>query len=84
MQYILMEEFKYIWYSDTGREQLFDLEHDPGECRDLASEPAFCKQKQTMKEQLIQVLRGRPEGYSDGKELKTGRPPLCVLPKKAI
>ena len=27
---------KYIWYSQTGRQQLFDLDADPAELHDLA------------------------------------------------
>lgn len=84
MQYILMDGFKYLWYSHTGAEQLFDLQRDPGECRDLASDPAFARQKQAMRARLVQALAGRPEGYSDGAGLKTGCPPLTVLPRTTI
>lgn len=28
---------KYIWFPYTGKEQLFDLEADPGECHDLST-----------------------------------------------
>lgn len=34
------ERYKYLHYTQTGQEWLYDLEHDPGETRDLAaSEP---------------------------------------------
>lgn len=80
MQYILMDGYKYLWYSHTGAEQLFDLKNDPHECSDLAKSPAHQKQKEKMRAQLVQVLRGRPEGYSDGTQLRTGCVPQNVLP----
>src|SRR5690606_26025080 len=30
---------KYIWFSQTGEEQFFDLRSDPGECVNLAGRP---------------------------------------------
>ena len=84
MQYILMDGFKYLWYSHTGAEQLFDLQQDPDECRDLAPDPAFAQQKQAMRARLIQALAGRPEHYSDGTDLRIGCPPLTVLPRETI
>ncbi|MHC5211787.1 MAG: arylsulfatase [Planctomycetota bacterium] len=32
--------FKYVYHARDGREQLFDLDRDPGETRDLAPDPA--------------------------------------------
>ena len=31
--------YKYIWYSQTGREHLFNLEEDPHETHDISREP---------------------------------------------
>ena len=35
MQWIRSQKFKYIWFSSTGQEQLFELESDPYEMNDL-------------------------------------------------
>ncbi|MCS7047974.1 MAG: arylsulfatase [Verrucomicrobiae bacterium] len=63
---------KYIWYSQTGREQLFDLQRDPQEMRDLA------KTKPTRvahgRARLIQELTGREEGFVANGKLVVGRP----------
>ena len=35
--------FKYIWYFDGGREQLFDVIADPDDCRNLANHSGICR-----------------------------------------
>lgn len=40
MQYLCDGRMKYIWFPQLDSEQLFDLEADPGETRELAREPA--------------------------------------------
>jgi arylsulfatase A-like enzyme len=40
MQYLTDGKEKYIWYTTTGEEQLFNLIEDPDECRNLATSPA--------------------------------------------
>jgi arylsulfatase A-like enzyme len=70
--------FKYIWRPLDGSEHLFDLQTDPHEEHDLArAEPASTKLEK-WRSQMIQVLAGRPEGFSDAKKLIPGRayPPL--------
>ena len=39
MQYLTDGKEKYIWYTVTGAEQLFNLVDDPQECRNLAPDP---------------------------------------------
>ena len=75
-------KMKYIWYSQTGREQLFNLQDDPLEIKDLAaSEP------QTIliwRSRLIRELEGREEGYvSDGK-LVLHRMPTPILKEAGL
>ena len=78
-QFILTEKDKYIWYSQTGREQYFDLVNDPHETHD-ASADACCRARvAALRAQLIWVLAGREEGYSDGEKLIVGRPPRACL-----
>ena len=36
--FIVQGNHKYIWFSKTGEEQLFDLANDPGETRDLSGD----------------------------------------------
>ena len=68
---------KYAWYSQTGREQLFDLVADPKECYDLAAaRPAALA---TWRARLIEELRDREEGYVQDGRLVTGRPVSAVL-----
>lgn len=71
---------KYIWRPTSGTEQLFDLEADPQECRDLAREGANLPQVHTWRKRLIEQLIDRPEGFTDGSELIPGRPYEAVMP----
>jgi arylsulfatase A-like enzyme len=62
---------KYIWFSQTGREQLFDLSEDPTECHDQAARrPDSLGRWRT---RLIDALRDREEGYVEGDKLVTGQ-----------
>ncbi len=77
--YIVSENYKYIWYSDTGKEMLFNLEVDENECYDLACDNSYLKVLQKYRNLLIKELAGRPEGYSNGKKLIAGRTPVNIL-----
>ena len=65
---------KYIWRPANGAEQLFDLDADPLEERDLSAEPASRDQLQRWRRLMIERLAPRPEGFSDGQQLIPGRP----------
>ncbi|MBN8217368.1 MAG: arylsulfatase [Spirochaetes bacterium] len=68
---------KYAWYSQTGREELFDLEKDPGEIHELSRlEPERLSKWRT---RLAKELAGREEGYSDGTRLIPGKKATPVL-----
>jgi arylsulfatase len=71
---------KYIWFTEDGREQLFDLSVDPTECHDLSVDPEAAEQLTRWRDQLVEALEGRSEGFSDGKRLIAGRPYARVLP----
>jgi arylsulfatase A-like enzyme len=65
---------KYIWFSGTGHEQLFDLDDDPQELHDLAADPAWADRVAHWRHVLIEELLGREEGFTDGKRLIPGQP----------
>jgi len=72
--------FKYIWRPTDGSEQLFDLQGDPKEERDLSKDPASLATLEHWRSLLIQRLATRPEGFSDGSQLIPGRTYKAVNP----
>ncbi|MCP5523680.1 MAG: sulfatase-like hydrolase/transferase [Verrucomicrobiales bacterium] len=72
--------FKYIWRSEDGSEQLFDLDEDPREEHDLSKSPLV----ESWRRRLIERLAGRPEGFSDGNRLIAGRPYPPVQKRQAV
>jgi len=66
--------FKYVWYSQTGREHLFDLAQDPQELHDLALGADGDAALQPWRTRLMEVLADRPEGFTDGTRLIVGQP----------
>jgi arylsulfatase A-like enzyme len=78
VQFLCDGEWKYIWWSGDGHEELFNRRRDPQELEELsASEP---ERVAILRAELAKRLVGRPEGYSDGAELFAGRDPINVLP----
>lgn len=49
---IRSDRYKLIVYPQVGKEQLFDLKKDPGECFDLAAGPKYAKIKAQLKTEL--------------------------------
>lgn len=70
---------KYLWHSSSGHEQLFDLDADPTELHDLASEPSADGLLSEWRARLVKELAGREEGFTDGARLIPGRPVNPVL-----
>ena len=70
---------KFIWFSGTGEEQLFDLEKDPQELYDLAGSPDSAGRVKFWRRILIQELAGREEGFTDGAKLIPGKPVKACL-----
>jgi len=72
--------FKYIWRSATGQEQLFNLDADPTECRDLAAVPAEAERLALWRNRLIEALTPRHEGFIKDGKLQTGKYPIGTRP----
>lgn len=78
VQFITDGEWKYVWWSEDGREQLFNRKTDPQELQELSGgEPEKVRQ---LRQVLIERLAGRPEGYSDGVRLIAGLQARSILP----
>lgn len=73
---------KFIWMTHSGQELLFDLDSDPGERHNLAADPAHAELTIFWRDRLIEHLKDRPEGFSDGTRLIAGRPHTPVPPGK--
>lgn len=58
---------KYIYYAYDGREQLFDLEKNPGECHDLAGESDWQDALKRWRQRMVTHLSQRgPEFVENG------------------
>jgi arylsulfatase A-like enzyme len=68
---------KYIWFSQTGRELLFDLQTDPEEMHDLSQEQP--ERAAHWRDRLIIELEGREEGFVQDGALVVGRPQSPTL-----
>lgn len=79
--YITDGKEKYIWFSQTGKEQFFDLEEDPKEVVNLADNETYQARMEVRRKQLIHELTGSEEGYTDGVRLIVGQPAKRVLDK---
>jgi arylsulfatase A-like enzyme len=70
MQYLTDGKRKYAWFPARDEEQFFDLEQDPREMRELSQDASRRDEVACWRSSLVRELAGRPEGFSDGKELK--------------
>ncbi|RKN61271.1 arylsulfatase [Paenibacillus ginsengarvi] len=70
---------KYIWFSQTGEEQFFDLGSDPGERFNRIADPACLPRISEWRERVIRELDGREEGYVENGTLIVGRTPKACL-----
>ncbi len=51
-QAVIRRDWKYIEWSEYDHQQLFDLQNDPGEVRNLAGQPAHAGREATMRARL--------------------------------
>ncbi|RAR44693.1 arylsulfatase [Paenibacillus sp. MDMC362] len=70
---------KYIWYSQTGEEQLFDLTADPHETVNLAANTDQEPRLHEWRARLIQELEDREEGFVQDGKLMIGRKTVACL-----
>lgn len=78
-QWIVTEKDKYIWNTNDGKEEYFDLEKDPRELHEASKENKERVAK--MRQALIKELEGRPEGFVKEGGLVAGRPYEPLLDK---
>lgn len=79
LHYLTDGREKYIWFSEDGHEQLFDLVNDSQELHDLAGDPDRQECLASWRSRLVAALDGREEGYSDGTSLIPRRQSTPVL-----
>lgn len=76
MQYLTDGREKYIWFTSTGQEQLFDLANDPDELHDLAAAGEAQERLGMWRQRMVEQLAPRTQdGLSDGKTLIRGHLP---------
>ena len=78
-QWIVTPHDKYIWFTQTGIEQYFDLDADPREATDLIDRPEHAARIAELRAALVAELEGREEGYVEDGKLVVGRTPAVVL-----
>lgn len=81
-QWLVDDRYKYVWFTRSGREQLFDLVEDPHECNDLAPDGGPTLDR--FRGQLAAALEGREEGYSVGGDLIPGQPGRATLESSGL
>ena len=58
---------------ESGREQYFRLDTDPQELHDAIADPEYQERIAFLRRILIEELKGREEGYTDGVRLIPGK-----------
>ena len=77
--YIVTAKDKYIWFSQSGKEQYFNLQTDPHELHNGIADAGYRERIADLRGLLIKELEGREEGYSDGHRLIVGCTPKACL-----
>lgn len=85
-QYIIKLPYKYIWYTQTGKESLFNIDEDPNELIDLIDDDKFVNVRNRLKNILINELKDRPEGFVKDNKLIKGmkQSPLLSINEEYI
>jgi arylsulfatase len=84
MHYLTDGQTKYCWFTQSGQELLFDLETDPGETHNLLAGVDGAELGGVWRRRLIEQLRNRPEGFTDGERLIAGRPHPKLIPGRGL
>ncbi len=72
--YIVTKKDKFLWFSQRGEDQYFDLEKDPKELTNRINSEEYKERVDYLRKILIKELEGREEGYTDGNILLKGHP----------
>ncbi|KRE83784.1 arylsulfatase [Paenibacillus sp. Soil766] len=72
-QFVTDGKEKFIWFTQTGEEQYFNLEDDPQELANAVADERFTSRVATWRNRLIEELEGREEGYVFDGKLVVGR-----------
>lgn len=72
-QFIVTREDKYIWYSQTGKEEYFNLNKDPEESHNAIDDEEYRVRINKLRGLMIKELAEREEGFTDGVRLIPGR-----------
>jgi arylsulfatase len=84
MQFLTDGREKYVWFTISGEEQLFDLSGDPRETHDLAKDAAARDRLETWRRRMVTELARRPQdGLTDGRRLIPGKLPAVRPELKA-
>ncbi|MEF9840300.1 MAG: arylsulfatase [Lachnospiraceae bacterium] len=78
-QWIVTKTDKLCWYSQTGKEEYFCLDTDPNETHNAIADETCQERIQELRTILIGELKGREEGFTDGKSLIAGCDQVSVL-----
>jgi arylsulfatase len=57
------QRYKYVYYTITGVQQLFDLINDPHELRDLAADPSSAALVKEWRQRMVRHLSARGEAW---------------------
>jgi arylsulfatase len=71
---------KYIYYAYDGREQLFDLDKDPGECHDLAGEASTQDTLKHWRQRMVTHLSERGREFVENGALTIRKKRLLYSP----
>lgn len=78
-QWIVTETDKFIWFSDTGQRQYFDLVRDPNELHNAIEDPEYAERIRKLESYLIEELRWREESFVQEEKLTSSVPVKAVL-----
>lgn len=77
--FIVTKRDKYIWFSLDGREQYFCLETDPHELHNAIHDEDCQGRIKQLRQELVQKLLNREEGYVQGGQLIAGQQAKTTL-----